>query len=130
MSSTPLRTLRGALLALALMAAGPVAGAVAAPSIPVPAPPTAIATASGLAAAHWGRQACGGQVAITWEHLGRANNAESRWSSPAGGDPSTYSACTIAFSLDARWDWPKLCRSPSTSSGTSTATTTPPKRAT
>ncbi|MGZ6709654.1 MAG: matrixin family metalloprotease, partial [Solirubrobacteraceae bacterium] len=36
-------------------------------------------------------------------------NAESRWSSPAGGDPSTYSACTIAFSLDARWDWPKLC---------------------
>ena len=58
---------------------------------------------------HWGRTACDGQVAITWEHLGARTNAESRWSSPAGGDPSTYMHCTIAYSLDVRWDWPKFC---------------------
>ncbi len=103
------RILRGALLALALMALGPVAGAIAAPALKVPAAPAVPAAAGTLAAAHWQRQACGGQVAITWEHLGPRTNAESRWSSPAGGDPSTYMRCAIAFSLDVRWDWPKLC---------------------
>lgn len=103
------RTLRGALLALALMAAGPVADAVAAPALKVPAPAGVSAAATELGATHWGRQACGDQVAITWEHLGTRTNAESRWASPVGGDPSTYLRCTIAFSLDVRWDWPKFC---------------------
>ena len=103
------RILRGALLALALMTAGPVADAVAAPALKVPAAASVSAAATELGASHWGRQACGGQVAITWEHLGTRTNAESRWASAAGGAPSTYLRCTIAFSLDVHWDWPKLC---------------------
>lgn len=107
---TPLsRTLRGALLALALVALGPVTDALAAPALKVPAAAPVTAAAQALGASHWQREACGGQVAITWEHLGSRTNAESRWSAPAGGDPSTYMRCTIAFSLDARWDWPKFC---------------------
>ena len=107
---TPLsRTLRGALLALALVALGPVTDAIAAPALKVPAAPAVAAAAEALGATHWQREACGGQVAITWEHLGSRRNAESRWSAPAGGDPSSYMRCTIAFSLDARWDWPKFC---------------------
>ena len=103
------RTLRGALLALALMALGPVTGAMAAPALKVPAAPSVTAAAQALGATHWQREACGGQVAITWEHLGTRTNAESRWSSAVGADPSTYLRCTIAFSLDVHWDWPKFC---------------------
>ena len=107
---TPLsRTLRGALLALVLVALGPVTDAIAAPALKVPAAPAVAAAAQALGATHWQREACGGQVAITWEHLGSRTNAESRWSAPVGGDPSSYMRCTIAFSLDARWDWPKFC---------------------
>jgi hypothetical protein len=106
MNRTPLRV---ALLALALLLCAPAAHAATAPAIGVPASPAAIGAASAVAATHWARQACGGTVAISWEHLGRGTNAESRWSNPAGGDPSTYSNCAIAFSLDVRWDWPKLC---------------------
>lgn len=109
MSGTLLRTLGGALLALALMATGPVAGAAAAPSMPVPAPPAAVDAASGLAAARWAVQPCGGPVTFTWEHLGGRVNAEARWTSPAGGDPSTFGNCTVAFSYDVHWDWPKFC---------------------
>ena len=103
------RTLRGALLAFALLAFGPAAGAFAAPGLRVPAAPSLTASASTIAAGHWQRSACDGQVAITWEHLGARTNAVSRWASPAGGDPSTYMNCVIAFSLDVHWDWQKLC---------------------
>ena len=103
------RTLRGALRALALVALGPVTDALAAPALKVPAAAPVFAAAQALGASHWKQQACGGQVAITWEHLGARTNAQSRWSAPAGGDPSTYLRCTIAFSLDAHWDWPKFC---------------------
>ena len=103
------RTLRGALLALALMALGPVTAAMAAPALKVPTAPSVFAAAGALGAAHWQREACGGQVTITWEHLGARTNAESRWSSAVGADPSTYLRCTIAFSLDVHWDWPKFC---------------------
>ncbi len=109
MSGTPLRTLRGALLALALLAVAPVADATAASSMPLPASPAAVSVATGLATARWGTQPCGGEVTISWAHLGRSVNAESRWSSPAGGDPSTYRNCAIAFSYDASWDWAKFC---------------------
>ena len=103
------RTLRGALLAFALLAFGPAAGAIAAPALRAPAAPSLTSAASNVAANHWQRAACNGQVAITWEHLGARTNALSRWSSPLGGDPSTYVNCSIAFSLDVHWDWQKLC---------------------
>jgi hypothetical protein len=103
------RTLRGALLALALVALGPIADAVAAPALKLPAAPSLTTAASTLATGHWQRAACDGQVAITWEHLGSDTNAEARWASPVGGDPSSYMRCSIAFSLDVHWDWPKLC---------------------
>ena len=103
------RTLRGALLALALMALGPVTGAMAAPALKVPAAPSVTAAAQALGATHWQRERV---RRAGRDHLGAprdATNAESRWSSAVGADPSTYLRCTIAFSLDVHWDWPKFC---------------------
>jgi Matrixin len=77
--------------------------------IPVPAADSLMANAHSLAVAHWGVDPCGGQVAMSWDHMGTGINARSQWMSVDVHDPSTFSDCSIAYNLDVDWDWPKLC---------------------
>ena len=79
------------------------------PAIPVPAADSLMATAHSLAVARWATEPCGGQVAMTWTHMGEGINARSQWMSIDVDDPSTYSECSITYNLDVDWDWPKLC---------------------
>jgi hypothetical protein len=79
------------------------------PAIPVPAADSLMATAHSLAVARWATEPCGGQVAMTWTHMGEGINARSQWMSIDVNDPSTYSECSITYNLDVDWDWPKLC---------------------
>lgn len=72
----------------------------------------ALSVASDLAAAHWGRTPCHGRVAVSWTHLPGALNAQSAWAYVDGDPyarPAANSDCSIELSVDADWDWPKLC---------------------
>jgi Matrixin len=80
-----------------------------APAIPVPAADSLMATAHSLAVGRWATEPCGGQVAMSWTHMGEGINARSQWMSIDVNDPSTYSECSITYNLDVDWDWPKLC---------------------
>jgi hypothetical protein len=102
------RTLLCALLALALLAAAARADDLA-PALPVPAADGLMAKAHDLAVARWGTDPCGGQVQVSWNHMGPGINARSQWMSVDAHDPSTYSQCSISYNLDVDWDWPKLC---------------------
>jgi hypothetical protein len=102
------RTLLCALLALALLPAAARADDLA-PALPVPAADGLMATAHDLAVARWGTDPCGGQVQVSWNHMGPGINARSQWMSVDAHDPSTYSQCSISYNLDVDWDWPKLC---------------------
>lgn len=107
MASSFSRYLVGALLAIALL---PAAAHAATPTaVPVPANDALTATAHALAVARWGVDPCGGQVTVTWAHMGSGINARSQWMSVDVHDPSTYSQCSITYNLDIDWDWPKLC---------------------
>jgi hypothetical protein len=102
------RTLLCALLALALLPAAARADDPA-PALPVPAADGLMAKAHDLAVARWGTDPCGGQVQVSWNHMGPGINARSQWMSVDAHDPSTYSQCSISYNLDVDWDWPKLC---------------------
>jgi hypothetical protein len=78
-------------------------------NLPVPAAEPLMTTAHALANARWGVDACGGQVAVSWSHMGPGINARSQWMSIDAHDPATYSECAITYNLDVSWDWPKLC---------------------
>ncbi len=105
MASSFSRYLVGALLAFALL---PAAAHAATPTA-VPASDALTTTAHALAVARWGVDPCGGQVTVTWAHMGGGINARSQWMSVDVHDPSTYSQCSITYNLDIDWDWPKLC---------------------
>jgi Matrixin len=97
---------------LALAAAAPataLADDAEPPPIPVPAADSLMATAHSFAVARWGTDACGGQVAMAWDHMGAGINARSQWMSIDAADPGTFSDCSITYNLDVDWDWPKLC---------------------
>jgi hypothetical protein len=102
------RSLLCALLALALLPAAARADDEL-PAVPVPAADALMTTAHQLAVNRWGMDPCGGQVTVTWAHMGAGINAQSRWMSTDVHDPSTYSSCSITYNLDVDWDWPKLC---------------------
>jgi hypothetical protein len=109
MSSLSLpRLLVCALLALAMLPAAAQAD-IDLPELPVPATDVLMSTAHGLAVSRWGVEACGGQVSVTWAHMGAGINARSQWMSTDVHNPATYSQCSIAYNLDVDWDWPKLC---------------------
>jgi hypothetical protein len=102
------RLLTCAVLALALVPAA--AGAqTAAPAVPVPAAQPLMDSAHALAVARWGMDPCGGQVAVSWSHMGSSVNARSQWMSVDTHDPTTFSECSITYNLDVDWNWPKLC---------------------
>jgi hypothetical protein len=110
---TPMTTSLSRYLLLALVAlaflpsAAHAEGAFA--DLPVPAADSLTGTAHALAVARWGLDPCGGQVAVSWAHMGDGINARSQWMSVDIHDPSTYSQCSITYNLDIGWDWPKLC---------------------
>jgi hypothetical protein len=108
------RALTASLAVLALggaLAAGP-ARADDSPATRWPAGGSTLRLAMSMAAEHWGMSPCRGRVALSWAGLGSATNAQSSWA-VAGADPfaqpSRNSDCEIALSLQAEWDWPKLC---------------------
>jgi len=98
-----------AALALAAAPAAALADDVEPPPIPVPAADALMTTAHALGVARWGTDPCGGQVTMSWEHMGAGINARSQWMSIDAHDPSTYSDCSVTYNLDVDWDWPKLC---------------------
>jgi hypothetical protein len=98
-----------ATLALAVAPAAALADDAEPPPIPVPATDALMTTAHSLAVARWGMEPCGGQVTMSWEHMGTGINARSQWMSIDVHDPSTFSDCSITYNLDVDWDWPKLC---------------------
>jgi Matrixin len=98
-----------AVLALVVLPTAALADDGEPPAIPVPAADSLMATAHSLAVARWATDACGGQVAMSWTHMGQGINARSQWMSIDVNDPSTYSECSISYNLDVDWDWPKLC---------------------
>jgi Matrixin len=102
------RFLLCALLGLALVPSAARAD-VELPAVPVPAADALMTTAHALAVTRWGVDPCGGQVSVTWAHMGAGINARSQWMSTNVSDPSTYSDCAISYNLDVDWDWPKLC---------------------
>jgi hypothetical protein len=77
--------------------------------LPLPADPALMTAAHDLAVAHWGAEPCGGNVTVTWTHLGPGINARSQWMSVDLANALTYSACAVTYNLDVGWDWPKLC---------------------
>jgi hypothetical protein len=105
MTASLSRYLVCALLAIAVLPAA----AQAAATVPVPASDALTTSAHALAVARWGADPCGGQVAVTWAHMGAGINARSQWMSIDVHTPATYSQCSITYNLDVDWDWPKLC---------------------
>jgi hypothetical protein len=105
MTASLSRYLVCALLAIAMLPAA----AQAAATVPVPASDALTTSAHALAVARWGADPCGGQVAVTWAHMGAGINARSQWMSIDVHTPATYSQCSITYNLDVDWDWPKLC---------------------
>ena len=99
MTASLSRLLVCALLAIALLPAAAQAD-VSVPELPVPAADALTSTAHGLAVARWGMDPCGGQVAVTWAHMGAGINARSQWMSTDVHNPATYSQCSITYNRD------------------------------
>jgi hypothetical protein len=108
MALTVPRLLVCALLALALVP-GVARADVELPAVPVPAADSLMTTAHTLAVSRWGVDPCGGQVSVSWNHMGAGINARSQWMSTDVHNPATYTDCAISYNLDVDWDWPKLC---------------------
>jgi hypothetical protein len=116
---TPARSALRRLLAagLALLALGAGAAPVIADDGPVtdpaarwPATGTAIQTALGLAAEHWGFAPCRGRVTVAWTPLDGLDG-QATWANDLDPyrQPSRNTDCEIALSPAEAWDWPKLC---------------------
>jgi hypothetical protein len=101
----------GLLLAVFALAAAPAARAADSPATRWPVGGSTLRTAMGLATEHWGMAPCGGRVGWSWTSLGASTNAESSWANDVDPylQPSSNTDCEIALSLQAEWDWPKLC---------------------
>jgi hypothetical protein len=99
-----------ALLLGAAGAAGP-ASAADSPATRWPAGGTTLRAAMALGAEHWGMTPCRGRVAMSWDGLGAATNAQSTWANDRDPylQPSFNTDCEIVLSLQVEWDWQKLC---------------------
>jgi hypothetical protein len=106
----PLALLLAALVALGA-AAAPAARADDSPATRWPTGGSTLRVAMGMATEHWGMSACRGRVALSWASLGSGTNAQSSWANDVDpfARPSSNTDCEIALSLQAGWDWPKLC---------------------
>lgn len=88
------------------------------PTDPVPDAPArygedtpAMVTALQIGAQRWGRLPCGGEIALSWRAMPAGTNAASAWTNPvaAFGAPEHNTACQIAFSTTAAFDWRTFC---------------------
>jgi hypothetical protein len=109
--------LRLTLLLLALALIVPTTRA-AEPTEPIPDAPARYApgtpsmvTAMQIGAQRWGFMPCDGEIALSWREMPQGTNATSTWANPiaAYGRPEENSACQIAFSTAASFDWRKFC---------------------
>jgi hypothetical protein len=68
-------------------------------------------SAQAVARAHWSVDACGGQVALSWEALEDDINAQSSWTNPSSAydHPQLNGNCKIVFNVRAEYDWAKFC---------------------
>jgi Matrixin len=98
------------LVALALLLPG-AARASDSPAARWPAGGSTLRAALWMGSEHWGMTPCRGRVAIGWEPLGPATNAQSSWANDVDPylQPSFNTDCEIALSLQVDWDWQKLC---------------------
>jgi hypothetical protein len=110
----PPRALLAPLLAavVLLLAGAGTAAAADSPAARWPAGGSTLRAALWLGGERWGMTPCGGKVALGWASLGARTNAQASWANDADdpfSQPSSNSGCEIALSLQAEWDWPKLC---------------------
>ena len=71
----------------------------------------AMATAQQIARAHWGVDACAGQVTISWGTDEASINARSYWANPysAYDHPALNVQCRIVFNAQMSYSWAKFC---------------------
>jgi Matrixin len=64
-----------------------------------------------VARAHWGTEACGGDVEYRWATLEEGTNATATWRNPtdAWNNAAANFDCSIELNADARYDFAKLC---------------------
>lgn len=64
-----------------------------------------------VATAHWGADACGGSVELSWATLGAGTNATAAWRNPsdAWGDPGENFDCRIELNVETDYDFAQLC---------------------
>lgn len=71
----------------------------------------AIETAKQVARAHWGSDACGGNVAMGWTVMEPGTNATASWRNPtdAWNNAGANFDCKIDINAQATYDFAKLC---------------------
>jgi hypothetical protein len=84
---------------------------VAAPDRRWPVDSEAVRTAVRIAAEHWGGDACGGAVAMTWTTLAAGTNATASWRNPshAWDNSGENFDCRVELNAQAAYDWDKFC---------------------
>ena len=106
------RARRAALLACATLGLTAAPASAASPDVAFPANGPAMEAAFFVAKSHWGKEPCGGTVAIQWADLAPGDAAYSHWMT-FGQDPfaapETNMDCRIEFNRRQEYDWPKLC---------------------
>jgi hypothetical protein len=112
-----MRTLLRLAILLLVCSAAPATRA-AEPTDPVPDAPVryapgtpAMVAAMQIGTQRWGFPPCGGDIDVTWQPMPEGTNATSTWANPvaAYGAGAQNTACSIAFSTNAAYDWRKFC---------------------
>ena len=69
------------------------------------------AEAKRIATAHWGTDACKGQVAVAWQTLEPGTNATATWRNPtdAWNNAAENFDCSVTLNTEAEFDFAKLC---------------------
>jgi hypothetical protein len=69
------------------------------------------AEARRIATAHWGTDACKGQIAVGWQPLEPGTNATAAWRNPtdAWNNAAENFDCSVTLNTQAEFDFAKLC---------------------
>jgi hypothetical protein len=99
------------LVGLALGGAAPAARAADPPPVMFAVGSPSMQLAQTLAREHWGADACGGQVTLSWTPLAPMVNASASWTNPRSSydDPQLNGDCRIDFNTTMDFDWTKFC---------------------
>lgn len=107
-----LRTLPAALAAALIVATGAADARAASPAQAFPVGGAEFQKARAVATAHWGgKEACGGNVSISWVDLDPGTNATASWRNPtdAWANVDQNFDCRIDINTRSEYDFPKLC---------------------